>query len=169
MNSARIDIHVEEPFRDSVPESTLKLVAEMTLARERRSGPARASVTITDDETLRALNREHRGEDSVTDVLSFGTSAHAHDGEVDDDEFPIVPGEEPTLGDVIISFPQALRQAASAGHSVERELALLTAHGILHLLGYDHADVHEEKVMFAKQETILDDVMGPARRVEARS
>jgi probable rRNA maturation factor len=169
MNSVRIDIHVEESFQDSVPEATLRRVAETTLARERRSGPAHASVTITDDETLHALNRAHRGEDRVTDVLSFGTSEHAHNGEVAEDGFPLGPGEEATLGDVIISFPQARRQAEAAGHPVERELALLTAHGILHLLGFDHADAGEEKVMFGKQGAILEEVLGPARPVEARS
>lgn len=169
MNPVRIDIHVEESFRDSVPEATLRRVAEMTLARERRSGPVHASVTITDDETLHALNRAHRGEDRVTDVLSFGASEHAHNGEVAQHDFPLGPGEEPTLGDVIIAFPQARRQAEAVGHPVERELALLTVHGILHLLGFDHADVGEEKVMFGKQNAVLEEVLGPARPVEARS
>lgn len=169
MPRTQVDLHIDKPFLKDVELDTLKRVAEATLARERRSGPTHASVTITDDETLRALNRFYRDEDRVTDVLSFGSSADARDGEVASDGFPIGPAEAPTLGDVIISYPQAKRQADAAGHTVERELALLTAHGVLHLLGFDHAGVEEEKVMFGKQDAILDEVLGPPGRVGARS
>jgi probable rRNA maturation factor len=163
MQRIRIDLHVDEPYEAAVPLVTLQRAATLALERELRSGPTRASVTITDDETLRTLNREHLGEDRVTDVLSFGGAGEARDGEVAVDPFPSPPGEEPSLGDVIISFPQAVRQADAAGHSIDRELALLTVHGILHLLGFDHAEPEEERAMFARQEAVLDEVLGPIR------
>jgi len=76
-------------------------------------------VRFAGDRELRRVNRQYRGKDRPTDVLSF-------------------PGEEEHLGDILISVPAARRQAASAGHAVERELAVLLLHGILHCLGYDH-------------------------------
>lgn len=169
MPPVRIDLHVDEPFQGAVAEATLKQVAELTLVRELRSGPTCATVTITDDETLRRLNRDYRGEDTVTDVLSFGSSANAHNGEIAGDGFPDAPGAAPTLGDVIIAFPQARRQAEAAGHPVERELALLTAHGILHLLGFDHTEIEDERVMFGKQDAILGEVLGPPDGTRTRS
>jgi probable rRNA maturation factor len=165
MSRPIIEIHVDEAFRHDVRPRTLRRAAELAIMRARVSGPSRATVTVTDDDTLRELNRVHRGEDSVTDVLSFGASARARDGVVEQDDFPVGADEEPGLGDVIISFPQARRQAEAAPHEVERELALLTAHGILHLLGYDHATEAEEKAMFATQAAVLDEVMERRRTV----
>lgn len=170
MSRIHIDLHIDEPFAQAVAPDVLIRVAQAMLTREHRSGPTHASVTITDDETMRALNRDHRGDDRVTDVLSFGASTGARNGEVESDQsFPQGPDEEPTLGDVIVSFPQAKRQAEAGGHTVERELALLIAHGILHLLGFDHAELEEEKVMFGKQDAILNEVLGPVGRIGARS
>jgi len=98
--------------------------------------PADASlgVRFTSDRELRRLNSTYRGKDSPTDVLSFP-------GETSDPEGPSLPGESPEghhLGDVAISVPTARRQAAVAGHGVEREIQVLLLHGLLHCLGYDH-------------------------------
>ncbi|MDH4100076.1 MAG: rRNA maturation RNase YbeY, partial [Nitrospirota bacterium] len=79
------------------------------------------------------LNRDYRGKDKTTDVLSFSM----HEGEA-------IPGEETLLGDVVISLPVAERQAAEKGHSLEQEVTILLIHGILHLLGYDHERGEEE-------------------------
>jgi probable rRNA maturation factor len=163
MARPHIELYVDDAFRSEVPGTAVRRAGELAILRGRISGPVRAAVTVTDDETLRELNRAHRGEDRVTDVLSFGTSPCARDGVVEPDDFPIGVDAEPGLGDVIISFQQARRQAEAAGHGVERELALLTAHGVLHLLGYDHATAVEEKAMFAIQDAILDEVMEGAR------
>jgi probable rRNA maturation factor len=163
MARPHIELQIDEAFRVGVPRRTLRRAGELAIMRGRVSGPGRAAVTVTDDATLRELNRAHRGEDRVTDVLSFGTSARARDGVVEQDDFPVADDEEPGLGDVIISFQQARRQAEAAGHDVERELALLTAHGVLHLLGYDHATAVEEEAMFAIQNAVLDEVMAGAR------
>ncbi|MDP6452710.1 MAG: rRNA maturation RNase YbeY [SAR202 cluster bacterium] len=113
------------------------------------------SVVITDDDTVAELNRTHRGLDETTDVLSF---SYAHSGTFygDEDqkpepamadEFILPPAMETDLGEIVISYPQAERQASQAEHTVEKELVVLLAHGILHLLGYDHEDDDEAAEM----------------------
>ncbi|MCL1832220.1 MAG: rRNA maturation RNase YbeY [Oscillospiraceae bacterium] len=102
-----------------------------------------ASVTLVSDEEIRNLNRQYRKIDKPTDVLSFLMGEPNHDTKA------------VVLGDVIVSFHTATRQAREHGHSLERELAFLTVHGMLHLLGYDHMNKADETVMFAKQEQVL--------------
>ena len=109
--------------------------------------PCELSVTVTDDETVRGLNREYAGEDAVTDVLSFSQ----REGE----EFVAAPGSVPPLGEVVIAYPQATRQAEERDRSVEEEVARLLIHGTLHLLGYDHAEAEEERRMRAREEELL--------------
>ncbi len=109
--------------------------------------PAELSVTVTDDETVRSLNREYAGEDAVTDVLSFSQ----REGE----EFAAPEDSVPPLGEVIIAYPQALRQATEHRRSLEAEVARLLIHGILHLLGYDHAEPEDERRMRAREEELL--------------
>ena len=107
------------------------------------------SVTLTDDATIHALNHEYRGVDRATDVLSFPMYTFA-DGDVppDDGDF--------TLGDVVISVERAEAQAKEYGHSTRREIAFLTVHSILHLLGWDHeTSPEDERAMFAKQDEIM--------------
>jgi probable rRNA maturation factor len=106
------------------------------------------SVVLSDDEYIHQLNRQFRGKDCPTDVLSFALN----EGE----EPEIIDGpEEVLLGDIIISLETATRQAEEYGHSLERELAYLTVHGILHLLGYDHMMEDEKKEMRQEEEYIL--------------
>jgi probable rRNA maturation factor len=95
---------------------------------------------------MRRLNRQYAGDDHPTDVLSFSL----REGE----EF-IAPDGPAPLGEVIISYPTALRQAEEAGHPVEDEVAHLLVHGILHLLGYDHAEVGDEERMRAREDALL--------------
>ncbi|SFL32489.1 rRNA maturation RNase YbeY [Pelosinus propionicus] len=106
------------------------------------------SVVLADDDYIHQLNRQYRGKDCSTDVLSFALN----EGE----EPQIVNGpEEILLGDIIISLETAARQAEEYGHSLERELAYLTTHGILHLLGYDHMTEDEKAEMRQEEEHIL--------------
>lgn len=113
------------------------------------------SVVIVDDETVAELNRTHRGLDETTDVLSFshahsGTyyGADSHDaGPATSGDFILPPEVGQDLGEIVISYPQAQRQASEIGHTVEKELAVLLAHGILHLLGYDHEEDDEAAEM----------------------
>lgn len=105
------------------------------------------SVTLVDDEAIRAINREHRGKDQPTDVLSF--SLLEGEALAADEEEPVA------LGDLVISLERAAAQAAEYGHSLERELGFLVAHGLLHILGWDHATPEDEAAMMARTEEIL--------------
>lgn len=118
------------------------------------------SVLLVDNETIRSLNRDYRDKDAATDVLSF-PQEESMDGEPE----PAVIGgpTERLLGDLVISVEMAVAQAAEYGHSLERELAFLSVHGLLHLLGYDHEPGAEaEAAMQAEEKRILA-VMGIER------
>lgn len=119
------------------------------------------ALSFVDDAAIHQLNRDYRGVDKPTDVLSF---AMQEDGEGEPDivfEVESEDEEEPfgnMLGDIIISVPRAIAQSEDYGHSVERELGFLFAHGFLHLLGYDHQDEAAERIMMDKQEAALQKV-----------
>lgn len=104
------------------------------------------SITFIDDEEMHKMNLTYRGIDRTTDVLSFALN----DGETIEEEMNL-------LGDIFISIPKMKSQADEYGHSEKRELSFLVIHGLLHLLGYDHANKDEEKVMFGLQEEVLKD------------
>ncbi|MDR0921517.1 MAG: rRNA maturation RNase YbeY [Lactobacillales bacterium] len=113
------------------------------------------SVTFMDNAAIQVINREYRGKDMPTDVISF---ALEEDGE---DEMPIIFDSEDelfprNLGDIMISIERAQEQAAEYGHSYERELGFLAVHGFLHINGYDHMTPEDEKEMFDLQDEILD-------------
>ncbi len=154
-------VSIADPFTASVSADRLTAIARRVLEAE-AVPPAELSIAITDDETVRALNREYAKEDAVTDVLSFSQ----REGE----EFVSPPGGVPPLGEVIIAYPQAARQTAdpSTGHSTklrtgsgraavsaDEEIARLLIHGVLHLLGYDHAEAEAERRMRAREEELL--------------
>jgi len=140
-------VQVAGRFRGVVDETWLRDVVARVLAAEDASS-AGVGVVVTGDATVRDLNRRYRGEDAPTDVLSF--SQRENGG-----EFVLPPGEPARLGDVIISLPAARRQARRVGHSLQREIALLLVHGLLHLLGYDHATDAEARVMESRQAALL--------------
>ena len=109
-------------------------------------GDAWLSVQVVDDEAIRILNRDFRGLDRPTDVLSFPME----EGD------PIAAIPDGFLGDIVISLDKALAQAAEYGHSPLRELSFLTVHGVLHLLGWDHMEPGEAARMYRRQEEILE-------------
>lgn len=126
-----------------------------TLDYENCDFNAQVSVTIVDNEEIKKLNKEFRGKDAPTDVLSFPMLEFDGAGNIIDSDFDF-DGGEIVLGDIVISAQRAAEQAESFGHSFLREMAFLTVHSMLHLLGYDHVDDPEgEKIMFEKQEEIL--------------
>ncbi len=124
-------------------ERVLNAAAEAELLAD-----SELAITLVDETTIRNLNRDYRGIDQSTDVLSFALN-EGIEGELEFDH------EEYLLGDIIISMPHVYRQAAEYGHSVERELAFLALHGFLHLIGETHDTDEEAQQMFAKQEQIL--------------
>ncbi len=162
VQSPAIDLSIDELFEGRFDPSVVESAAAAAIQRELKSGPPHVSISVTDDDALRDLNRDFRGLDKPTDVLSFG-SADATLGSVnqDDDGFVTAPDQTPTLGDIVISYDMASRQAQTAARPVEHELALLATHGVLHLLGFDHATPADEAVMFGKTNEILTEVLGP--------
>ena len=118
-----------------------------TLDYEKFDHPAEVSVTLVDSEAIRSINKEYRGIDSATDVLSFPQFAPG-------EEYP--GGGYVPLGDIVISVERAENQALMYGHSFERELAFLTVHSVLHLLGYDHVTSEEDDLdMRARQRCVM--------------
>ena len=126
--------------------SFLPNVIDSTLKHENAEGSI-FSIIFVGDEEIHQINRDYRGVDRITDVISF---AFEDDGEKLYNDIRV-------LGDIYICIPQMKRQAKEYGHSEKRELSFLTVHGLLHLLGYDHMTEEDEKVMFGLQEMILDE------------
>ena len=144
----RIDVRIAPPFRAAVRAAWLRAVARGVLAAEGVAGPAQVGIVVADDETVRELNQRFLGLDEPTDVLSFGLAA----GEA---PFALPPEEAAALGEVVIAYPTALRQAEGARRAVEAEVAHLLVHGMLHLLGYDHQRSGDEAAMRRREEEIL--------------
>ncbi|WIV10695.1 rRNA maturation RNase YbeY [Proteiniborus sp. MB09-C3] len=128
---------------DSINELIEKVVLEC-LQQEGKSTDYEVSITFVDDEEIRELNREYRDVDKSTDVLSFP---------LDENEFDI-PGDT-LLGDIVISAETAKRQSEEYGHSLEREIAYLTAHSMFHLMGYDHMNETDKHVMRDKEKKVM--------------
>lgn len=125
------------------------------LELEKFKDPAEISVTFSDNEQIRKFNSQYRGIDSATDVLSFPMGEN---GEYDTN---LETGAK-ILGDVVISMEKAVEQASAFGHSLQREVGYLTAHSVLHLLGYDHIDNMDRVRMREKEELIMDQLGLPA-------
>jgi probable rRNA maturation factor len=154
MSNYQVHLEIEDDFLGQCNERELRAVVEATLhACHQASGSL--TLAITHDELVHKLNRTYRGVDAPTDVLSF---ANQEDNNAAAQL--IVPTElagevAGYLGDLVIAFPYAMRQAARFQTEVASELRLLAVHGTLHLLGYDHATPEEETAMWAIQEAVL--------------
>jgi len=148
----QIGIHVEDEFRASVDGSWVKKIIRQVFRDEGIPSPYEVSLVVTDSETVQRLNRDYRGIDETTDVLAF----YMLPQKGADSFFALPPDGVTRLGEVLISYPQALAQAKEQGHSLERELALLVIHGILHLLGYDHEEPEAEHKMRERERELLE-------------
>ena len=138
-NRPNADISSYEPLFEKIAERTKKV---LKLKKEYQ-----LSVTFVRSRTIHTINRDYRGIDRPTDVITFAA--------MDDSEF-FTEEEEADLGDIFINIDYAKRQAREYGHSYEREICFLFTHGLLHCLGYDHMNEEDEKVMFDLQKKILD-------------
>ncbi|GEA16481.1 endoribonuclease YbeY [Moorella sp. E308F] len=130
--------------------SLLEKVLQEAAAVEGVDPGAEVGLTLVDDAAIRDLNRTYRGIDAPTDVLSFALEETSPGEPAHFD-----PRVDRLLGDIVVSVPTAARQAQNYGHSLARELAFLTVHGFLHLLGYDHGTEDAAARMEARQEDIL--------------
>lgn len=143
-------------------EILLDGIIQETLRQEGVEGPTQVSLLLVEDAAMQEINRENRGKDETTDVLSFPMLSYAP-GKVFSDLFLGVrlgpeyyEGDQLVLGDIVLSMERALQQAEEFGHSVEREVTYLVVHSVLHLLGYDHMDETDKMRMRAAEERILE-------------
>ena len=135
---------------------------EATLDYEQYGNPCEVSVSFVDNSEIRELNKKFRGIDKATDVLSF--PLFDYEGE---SEEPPVDEMLGMLGDIVLSLEQAALQAEEYGHSFEREVAFLTVHSMLHLLGYDHETGEEDEADMRRRQSAVMDLMGLSVKTEA--
>ena len=146
MSEGVIAFYIQENYHELVTEQILKNAVERTLALGKVTDSPSVTVMITDNEHLQEMNQRYRGINKTTDVLAFET------------DFTDPDLDSRYLGDVVISYQQARKQAEERGHQVEEELLLLIVHGVLHLLGFDHNTSLEKEEMWSIQSQILNDL-----------
>ena len=134
----------EKLFNDVITES---------LRYEEFDPQCEISLSIVNNDEIQEINKQYRNIDAPTDVLSFPLLTFEEGEQADVNE-----NDEIMLGDIIISIEKAISQAEEYGHGLKRELAFLTTHSMLHLMGYDHMEDEEREEMFAKQEAILNNL-----------
>lgn len=155
MTDASIFVQIDEQFSEAVAEPLLKAAVQAALRACEQAGCS-LSVLVVDDSVVQRHNRDYRNQDVPTDVLSFAAR-----------EGPTLPSDAPAelaaeldaeLGDLLLAFPYAARQASKYGHSLAAELQLLVVHGTLHLVGYDHDTKDRQSEMWRKQAEILKEL-----------
>ena len=141
-----IDLLDETGALSQAQAEAIMLAADAAL--DAAGGEGDVSICIVSDEQIREMNAQYRDVDAATDVLSFASDEGEALIEAEEDEAHF-------YGDIAISLPAAARQAQEIGQSLERELAFLTVHGVLHLVGYDHMTPEDEAIMLEKQRVIM--------------
>ena len=154
----RLVIRVDKGFQVRIDKRWLRRLVKESLGAHGVDTEVELSLLISDDATVRELNKKYRGKDKTTDVLSFALEADKRGGAAAG--FVMPPGEMVHLGEVIVSYPQAAEQAAERKRALEDELALLVVHGVLHLLGYDHDRPAREREMRSLEQRVLSAVQG---------
>lgn len=151
--SVELRLRVDSRFQKCVEEVWLRGLVESSLHAGGCRGDAELGLSITDDDTVRDLNRKYRGVDKSTDVLSFALTESNTGGALP--VFVMPPDGILHLGEVVISHPQALKQASERGRDFKEELACLVVHGVLHLLGYDHDKPMRKREMRTVERRVL--------------
>ncbi|WP_407886260.1 rRNA maturation RNase YbeY [Levilactobacillus sp. N40-8-2] len=156
-----MDLEIYDKTKDGVPAKHVDMIKEVLEYAGKYLELAEnteMSVTLMNNEDIHRINKQYRGVDRATDVISFAIE----DDEEEDTDFPLVMDPEmaaeipENIGDIFVSMDKVAEQAEYLGHSYERELGFLVVHGFLHLNGYDHMKPEDEKVMFKLQADILD-------------
>ncbi|WP_373446149.1 rRNA maturation RNase YbeY [Salinicoccus bachuensis] len=143
-----VDFMDEDGFTDENQKDEIESLISYAYGHLDEKDHAEISISFVDEEEIKDINRDYRGKDTVTDVISFA---------MEDEDDNVIHEDAPRmLGDIIICTDRAKAQAEEYGHSYKRELMFLSLHGFLHLLGYDHMEVEEEKEMNRLQDEILD-------------
>lgn len=149
-----VEINYKDIEKNEEYEKTIKKVLEKCFNEENMDKLGLyVSVTLTCPSYIRAVNKEYRNIDKETDVLSFPMFEQSEIEEIVKNQTNMVAD---VLGDIIISVDRVMEQAQEYGHSFERELSYMVVHGFYHLMGYDHMNEDEKKIMRAKEENILN-------------
>ncbi len=143
MSNIEVFVQVEEDIKEL---ETVEKVLYSAVEKEKLENVS-FNLIIVDNKYIHELNKTYRHIDRETDVITFA---------LEDEDSIVLPDEGRVLGDIYISIDKAKAQAEEYGHSLLRELSFLAVHGFYHLLGYDHQTPEEEKVMFTKQEEVLE-------------
>jgi len=157
--AVEINVVIDGEFQSLLEVGWLQDVAGVVLAAEGTDPSMELGLVITSQEKMRELNATHLGRDEPTDVLSFSMLPEAASGREEDVDVPAFvapPDGAVHLGEVIVSYPQAVIQAEEHGHPVSKEVAILVVHGVLHLLGYDHDAPEPERRMRAREMEITE-------------
>jgi probable rRNA maturation factor len=149
--TAHIHLHIRSAYRQRGRAALMRKAALAALAQSNFTQPVELTIRLADDAELHALNKQFRGQDKPTDVLSFGGEGFV------DGSAALSPGGRGLgegvlyLGDIVISMERVSAQAREFGHSADDELALMVVHGVLHLLGYDHTTAKRKRTMWQAQ------------------
>lgn len=143
-----LTIQIDEPYLSLIEPEQLEQAVVQTFTILNRALTESVSIVITDNETVRALNKQYRGIAAPTDVLSFANEP--------DPDFPAELADiSAHLGDIVIAYPVAQAQALAANHKTSAEIRLLVVHGLLHLLGFDHDTPARKATMWSTQQQVL--------------
>jgi len=157
MMAVEINVLVDPEFEGCLDTGWLEGIAGEALTVAGAAAGAELGLVIAGGERVRRLNRDYRGRDEPTDVLAFFMLPGP---EEESPPFVSPPDGLRHLGEVIISYPQAVKQAGERGHSIKRELTILIIHGVLHLLGYDDEEPEPRRLMSAREGEILKHIEG---------
>jgi probable rRNA maturation factor len=149
-----INVLVDKEYKSQVKSAWLKNIIRQILNAEKINVHSEIGLVITSDETIQELNLKYLAEDRPTDVLSFPMNERVGGKPL----FIEVPDGKTHLGDIMISYPTAVKQATEHNHPVSREITILLIHGILHLLGYDHNIPECKRLMKNRESTILKNI-----------
>ena len=153
-----INVLFDEGLEDCLDVGWVQNIARLVLTAQGAGSYTEVGLVIASQERVRQLNKAYLGRDEPTDVLAFAMlSESSTEGE---QLFATPPDGIKHLGEVIISYPQAARQAEEHQHSIKKEVAILIVHGVLHLLGYDHDEPEPARQMAAREKAILNCVEG---------
>ncbi len=154
MLTVKVEFDIKEDFQNKINTDILeKIILKIIQNEKTEARNFIVNLTITDNKTIQEINFKYRQIDAPTDVLSFPMLSF---NELDVMFIP--PGQPWLLGDIVISFEKAQEQSLLYGHSLLREICYLCAHGMLHLLGYDHEEDNEKSIMRKKEEAALQDI-----------
>jgi probable rRNA maturation factor len=153
-----INILIEEDFKRCLEADWLHRIVEQSLTVQDIDSEVEVSLVITTQENIQKLNRMYRGINKPTDVLSFYMIPAVGGAKVESSSFVVPPDGVRHLGEVIISYPQAVIQSQEQKHSVKKEITVLVIHGVLHLLGFEHDTPEQERRMKAKETMVLSQI-----------